>query len=520
MSETPLSPPPSRRLATTDWLWVGCAAFVGCVLRLLFAERRGFWLDEYYTLHAARLPLDQLVADRLAAGHSPLPFLYAKFFHALVGHGELALRASSALAVAAALIGVAGLAGRLGLRRILWPLLALGVFSPYWMEIGTEFRYMMPLVAVGAFWLWAITAWIHEQSFRHWLAATLAGGLALWLHGSAQFILFSLIVTVVWHGLRLKVSFRQGARLAWPLFCSLLISLPLLFGLRLMAKERSSPGLPDPFELVRNQAGTFFGRGHIAEHLAGPANSMWATLFLCLYVVAAVGAWRMLRRERIATAGTVLAGFLIGFPAGLMIFSLLGDNVQGTLRYSAASSIGVLIVLALGWHEAGRWRAWGIVYRGTLAAIIGFTFSLQALNQGDWHRESIRWLAGHRKSDQPVVTIGKGMNMLAFEYHGFPDDGLLTGINSSTESMAMVMHHLQYALRHSDSGFLFQYRGGDVPVEEALEELRRTGFVLSIREWRPTQNVRILGISRNTEGARRIRELPEMPMPVLTDDPI
>jgi len=180
-------------LNRSEWLLVFASGCGAALLKLLFATRRGFWLDEYYTLQAASLPLPELIADRLAAGHSPLPFFYARVFHEVLGNSELALRSSSALAAFAVVFGCAGLLAQLRLRHALAPLLLMAPFVPFWQEIGNEFRYTMPLVAVGSFWAWALVRWWQSRSWGSAAATMLLGALALWTHGSAQFIALAFV---------------------------------------------------------------------------------------------------------------------------------------------------------------------------------------------------------------------------------------------------------------------------------------------------------------------------------------
>lgn len=498
------------------------AAALAMVIMLSTADRRGFWLDEYYTLNAASLPTEELMADRIGAGHSPLPFLYAKLFYDHVGTSERALRTSSALAIALAIMGLAGILHQLRLERspaYIWAMV-IAALAPYWYAIGTEFRYMAPLVAVVSFWGWAMAAWLQEATARRGMAVALLGGLALWIHGSAQFVVFGMIGAAVWctctdtpKGRRLVVS---GQRIL-PLIVSILLSAPLLLILAEGGPQRSSPGTPDPFDLIQNQANTILTNGRAMEWVTGVSTGPIRLIHMIFYVLAAFGAYRFLRSHRQHAAGSLVAGWLVGQAVGMMLYSMVGDDIQGTLRYAAGISIPVLLVFALGTAEIGNRGVWGRAYQGLLIVYTLCALSVQVVNQGDWHREAIKWLAAQRTPDEPVIMVGKGMNRVAFKYHRFPSEGLIMGMNSNEINTPVVVRTMKKAWQGADSGFLFQYRAHDVPIEDALEILEFTKYIADTRVWEVNEDVRIYGIARTAEGVERINSIPALPMPAISD---
>ena len=92
-----------EQITRRDWLAAWAVALLAGLLRVMISDRRGFWLDEYYTLRAAQMNLGDLVRDRLGAGHSPLYFLYARLGF-LFGSEEWMLRLTSVLALSAAIL--------------------------------------------------------------------------------------------------------------------------------------------------------------------------------------------------------------------------------------------------------------------------------------------------------------------------------------------------------------------------------------------------------------------------------
>ncbi len=508
----------SPRLTGREWGWVLAAGVLGTLVKLVLATRRGFWLDEYYTLHAALMPVRELVAERLAAGHSPLPFLYAKFFLEIFGSSEQALKLSSIVAAFAAFIGTAGLTAQLGLKRLLPVLVPLLVVHPYWHRAGTEFRYMMPLIAMGAFWTWSALAYQQEPTRRGFLVVTLLGAVTLWLHSSAIFILFALLLFYAWSakgeglfaGARLPL-----VRLFAPLLAALLIMLPLTVTLGKLPKEPGRAETPDLFKAINKQSESFFSDPGAAESWVGVKGGAIQVPGTILFVGCVWAAAVRLGRERKPAARRALLSLLGGIPVAAMVYTAVANSVQGPVRYVAFSSVPVVIVLALGLAEATRWRVAGRLFQGALGAIILYCYTLQLIDQGDWHRESVKWLAGHRRTDQPVLAIGRAMNLLAFRYLGMDQEGYFDGLNAEVRSKGAMRKLIGRGLERGESCFLFHYRGQRRydEINESIEKLQKQGLIVYTRTWEPSEEIRIIGIARSEAGAEALKSLPEMPKP-------
>ncbi len=513
------------RLLPRDWAMVAAFAAAGFLLRYAFATQRGFWLDEYYTLQASRMPFNLMLEERLAAGHSPLPFLYAKLFRETLGEWERMLRLSSILAAAVATFGLAGWIGQMRLRTVLLPAMALTLLSPYWFTIGTEFRYMMPLVTCCAFWFWGMAAYWQRPGWRRGLLATLAGTLTLYVHGSAQLVLFGMVAVGLLLRFQRTPDDPAPAR-GWVIFAPLAAALagvvPLLLALGTQREETSTGAFPDPSDVFRNQISAFFSDGAVAESLTGLGPSLFRIVYMLLYAVALYAAWSWLRRARAPLAGRFLAGLLVGSALGFMAVSALGENVQSTLRYAAPLSLPVIVVLAIGWDEAQRWAWWGLAWRSTFAVLATAMLLLEVANQGVWMRQSIQHLAAIRQPDQPVMVVTRDMNILAMRHHVFPWEGVIWGVESTVEDPAEVARELAKAYRigDADSGFLLQYRGDREIVDAALDRLRAEGLILAERQWTATSQLRLFAFAFRQEGRARIEALPDLPKPFLTDDPI
>lgn len=86
---------PSRERAVGSL--VVAILLVGAGLRLLRLAHESLWMDEWLTIAATRLPIAELVSNRLQSGHAPGYFLLMKGWFAVVGESDLTLRLPSVL---------------------------------------------------------------------------------------------------------------------------------------------------------------------------------------------------------------------------------------------------------------------------------------------------------------------------------------------------------------------------------------------------------------------------------------
>ncbi|CAN5359429.1 hypothetical protein BH09SUM1_BH09SUM1_31580 [soil metagenome] len=510
-------------LGQRDWKAVFAVAAASCLVKILSSPIRGFWLDEYYTMQSASLPFQQMVAERINAGHSPLPFLYARFFLITLGSSETAARASAALAVAFAIIGSAALLSRLRLREHLAPFLAIAFFHPYWQAIGTEFRYTMPLVAICAFWAWAYTAWLRRERPKQWIASVVLGALALWTHASAQFLLIAFLLSATaWVATRQHL---EGAMGRWikalsPLLASLLLSVPLLYALSGGNGPQGRTENPDLAAMVNNQMKTFFADDAIFQAATGVRDDVFMGLFVLVSAVAVVLAARFaLRRGRTLTL-CLLFGSLVALPFCAMAFSFIVKNIQGPHRYVAFTSVPLLIVFAIAWTESARIHILGrIAYRSVFSILTASAFFLQVFNQGDWHREACIWLAHNRRAQEPIITMGRTMNLYALKVHGLPFDGFVDGVSSEDLDPKALTEMIRDAAKDADLAYLLVYHGARMDVGDALGGMQSAGFLRTIWEQEPTAEVQLFVLTRNAAGDVRARELPALRRPRFTESP-
>ncbi|MBI1291483.1 hypothetical protein GC173_09605 [bacterium] len=508
-----------------SWGLIALAAVVCVVLKLVFATQRGFWIDEYYTLSAVQMDLGALVRDRLERGHSPLPFLYAKLFHDYLGTSEWWLKLSSALAAGVATLGVGALLREFRVR-FAGVVLVLAALQPYWQEIGTEFRYTMPLVALATWSGFLAIRWCATRDWR-WASAFLAvATVMMWWHGSAQFVLLSLLVYTLLAARRTgEVGFaRRAAVLATPVVAAFLLSLPLL-GLishYKIANEEKKPEWPSLRIAFENVTHTALGEDRGLESVVGPVGGALGLVATVCFVVAIWGAWRLLRRgdQGSVALRSYLLATLVGTPLGILVYTTVASAVQGPERYVAYLSVPGILVLGLGWSASEAWKP--IMRRGwrwCLGVSYILLLIVNALDQGDWHRECSRWMAANRRADEPLITMGKGMNEVGLRYHGLRWEGFIDGVDSQSRDTSGMEQAIRDAMKSADSGWLFLYRPGRADLDAMLARLQAEGFLRGYRRRYFSREMSLVAIARTTAGLGRLAALDTVPAPWITSNP-
>jgi len=84
-------------------LWLALV-FVGSGIIYSVGLGRGFTVDEYTTWQATRLPLPELIANRLRAGHSPVYFVFESWWVRVFGDAEWVMRVPSVLFAAGSVV--------------------------------------------------------------------------------------------------------------------------------------------------------------------------------------------------------------------------------------------------------------------------------------------------------------------------------------------------------------------------------------------------------------------------------
>ncbi len=473
-------------------------------VRLFASGQRGFWYDEYYTLGAARLPPIEMIGERIASGHSPLYFFYAKL-GMLLGASEHALRATSALAVSAAVLCCTGLAAALGLRRHLPALWVLMILLPYWVTIGSEYRYMMPVVALTAGTCWAAVRYAQHTDVRRGLLLMLLTGVLLWLNGSAQLVLFGLTGFALWESRMVLGGWSsRTVRYVWPLVLGFLLNLPMLYVLRGYKQDKGS-SYPKLDGLVKDLCETVFGNNNLWCWYLNINDGILLPFEIGVLIAAILAAWRYLQRQGRPLCWRFLACLLAGIPLALLLISTIVRDFQGRARYMAAFSVPAVLCLAAAWYEITSARRRKL-YRVVLSTLVLVQFSGTALDRGDLHRESVQWIIEHHAGFEPVLLSSRENNELALCYLGFPACDRIAGIDRQTRDPQNTRRIIRETFADGSRGFVLLYHS-KAPVEECIRELVAEGFLADCRRWRNARVV-LYAVIRDPDEADWLHCLP------------
>lgn len=470
------------------WLCALLVAVAACAVRVVFAEQRGFWLDEYFTLNAARMSVPDMVANRLGAGHSPLYFFYARL-GLLIGSSERALRFTSALAAGGLVLTLTGLMGELKLARHLPALWTLAIIEPYWMSIGTEYRYTMPLVAIAAGVAWVAARYAARPGHSRGWSLALALTVLLWTHGSAPFFAIGLLAFLLWdgwatlreQGRRRLAALSLALLRAWPILAGAVAAVPFYYMVRNHPSEfedqqaRLKDVLKDLIDVVFGEHRLWFNCFDWRHH------SWLFNLEIAVFIGALVLAWRELKRCGALRARRLLAAIMVAIPCIMFAFCVSVRNFSGPVRYMATFTIPAVICLAVAAGARPRPRALRWLYLAGLTAALAFQSSALTLERGDRHRDAIRWVLANQEGDDPIL-MANILNRSALKFYGLPSNKNVT-LSGYNGTLAETVARMRTQLATVRRGVFIRYHSS-AQIREGLQELQKQGFLAGVRTWR------------------------------------
>lgn len=473
--------PGPEALGRRTWAIALAVAAVAFAWRFVFANQRGFWLDEYFTLQAAQLPLADMIKDRLGAGHSPLYFFYARL-GPLLGTNERAMRVTSALAAAAAVLLLTGLMGQLGLRRHLAWAWGLALAQPYWINIGMEYRYTMPLIAMALGTVWAAARHAERPTAGRGAVLALAVGLLLWTHGSAPFLALGLLAFLAWDGLA-EGGGRAALLRVWPVLAGVALGAPFFYLVR--GHHSAAEGQPVYFmTILHDLVEVVFGNDRLwLRYFHWRRDRTMLRLETVVLLGAAALAWLELRRQGNRRAGRLLVSTLLAVPLLLYLFCVCVRNFEGPPRYLAAFSIPALIVMAVAAGAATRPRPLAWLWRGALVALLIFQASAETLDRGDRHRDAVTWLIQNHQGRDPIVAAQPHMTRIALEFKGLVQRRVVVGGFDNAESQARTEETMMKQLAQTKRGLFIRYHARSKMLE-AIRDLAAKKFFIAERDWR------------------------------------
>lgn len=315
------------------WLLVILAGALA--LRVAALGGDDLWTDEIQTLHAVRLGVPDLVAERLRAGHLPLYFLLEKSWCSVFGTSQAAIRAPSAIFGVLLLLPAWSLFSRVADERAAWTGTALLAAHPLFVELSREARMysflgFVALVAADR----AVAALDGERpGASFWIAAAI-GPLVHPTWGVAM------LPFAAWLALERRTS-PPGTRLASR---AALAGLAASLGLLAVSLAFADP---QHQELARRpwarEAGVFLLRMIAGSDLDRYRDLLPRLGFVIIWAAALTWGFVLANGRERRFAAWIGAGV----PAVSLAAGLLGGIPWGPARYVQFGAIGLVLLAAI-----------------------------------------------------------------------------------------------------------------------------------------------------------------------------
>jgi mannosyltransferase len=312
-----VSSPLVRRPAARALVAVLAGAVLAAGVALRFLTRSDLWLDEALSANIAALPLDEIPDALRHDGFPPLFYWLLHLWTAVVGDGDVAVRALSGVAAVAAL-PVAWFAGRrLGGPVAAWGATLVLATSPFTIHYATEARMYSLLALVALLGYLAVARALERPSPGRLLAVAAATGGLLLLHYWALYLVAVVVLVLAVQALR-----HRDPAVVRVLLAVVVGGLALAPWLGVMRYQLEHTGTPwatgtNPFSAIEGSVAAWGGGGVLGRFLG----------------VSLVGlaAWAVLRRPPSRSVAVVAAGTLL---LGILVAAASGSAFQP--RYTAA----------------------------------------------------------------------------------------------------------------------------------------------------------------------------------------
>ncbi len=345
-------PTPPRSVAAVAVVLVG----VGLALR--FVANGPLWLDEAQTVALVEQGVADLPESLRSDGHPPLFYALLAGWKAVLGDGDLALRALSGLISVATAVAVTGFVGRRYGRHAALATAVVVATNPFLIRYGSEVRmYALFTALVAAAW-WSADRLRRDGGRAPFVATALLGAACLYTH------YWALMVAAA-AGIAALVTWRRGdagsRRVVGALVVSGLLFVPWLPVLLEQLERTGTPWATTPspasiaLSVIADLGG---GREH---NLAALLAALLVALFLIGAMATVERDWivqldlrtRPDRREWVWVAvGTLTIG------AAAVVVTRGGF----ASRYASGVALFLLLVVALGAASLRpRWLSYGVV---------------------------------------------------------------------------------------------------------------------------------------------------------------
>ncbi|HNY25977.1 MAG TPA: glycosyltransferase family 39 protein [Candidatus Sumerlaeota bacterium] len=406
-------------------------------LHLIGLTHHSFWVDEFRTYGVVQLPVEELKANRFAAGHIPTYFLMMKAWCEVAGASDWSLRAASTFFAALAFLAFFFLA-RSFLRDRLTFLLAIGLFffQPFLYWSAREARMYSLLTAVSIFCVYCLLSYIIHRRWPFLLGYCAAVLFGMSLHLIFAFQLITHLVFMLVYYRRLFRGFLIAVAL-----CVLAVT-PLFFT-TLQKNDYYHPKLTlrsPSFTRAAKNLGVLTSTSFRESWVYKPRNMgnvfvTTATFFFVVFLVQGIRRYRSLpplqpenlqsgnpQEETLAREKLLLryCFYWIAIPVFLMMMSELLNNPKvRPARYGIPmlGAVTILVTLSLRsfprnrWGQFARW-GYGIFF------LIGLL--TQAFYPGPGVRDTLYYIQKHYQPGDCVLLWSGGARRYGFSLYGMP----------------------------------------------------------------------------------------------------
>ncbi|MDW8394880.1 MAG: glycosyltransferase family 39 protein [Anaerolineae bacterium] len=321
-------------------LIVLAVTLLAALLRAYKIDAQSFWYDEGNSARLAERSVQLIIEGAAGDIHPPLYYLLLKYWRAVFGESEAALRALSALASTLTTVFVFALGRRLFSARV--GLIASGLWagSPFAIYYAQEARMYALLGLWAAASSWALVLWAQERkraAYLTYVAATAAG---LYTHYAYPFVIAAQLLCALLAGWRQRdersVALRTVGGTVGMVWTAGLLYLPWLPTALARVSSWETANEPVALSTAASAIYRVLVVGHTASHdEARAALILWGALATAGVLVGSQG-WTA-RLWLVALCGAPIAGLLI-----------LGVYRETYLKFLLISLAPFLVLVARG----------------------------------------------------------------------------------------------------------------------------------------------------------------------------
>ncbi|MFH0795364.1 MAG: glycosyltransferase family 39 protein [bacterium] len=476
-------------------VWVLFAAAL--LLRFVFLTHKGFWNNEFITLHALRLSPGDLLVERLHRNHMPLYFEFLKGWIVVFGESEFSVKFPSAIFSFLQVLFGFKLARRFinrdaGLTVALF--LALSQLS-LWSSLEVRMYSLVMAVAIAATYYFLI--YVEERNPRAGVMCALLMFVGLLSHLLIGFLL--VLLGFYWFAHRRALRVRP-AGVCLVLFSPWVLASPILL-MWLKVQYIIAPSDDSGQLRLSNWCRTLLKLfwGDYSELLSHAVRGI-AILLLLLVMIGVV---RYARRSaktngasdpaaerpglqlRIFRLGLAWA---LGLPLAILAFSTCVSSTLGDDRYYSPSIGGFALVFYFGltgWPQL-KFRRLLLIFSALLLTAYSMSYLLA---KGDGVRESIAYLKQKLQPDDALLICQGGATRYAFTYYDVPLAGIL-GVNRDIRDPEQLLDRARRVAEGRPRRiWLFLYHEKTTPIFQVFAE--RTAFFRLVQPQRVFREVKI-----------------------------